>query len=249
MKKIILAVASVLALGLVVGCKQQIEGSLNVTSTNFNKSLDPVDTTKTFYYKASGTITTTVDSTTQQKAAGTNSTIYTEQEIKTVTTYTPSEDVKVEISEPANNNVITYKYTVPYTCEKVVTGTIYSKESGVSNKTVKYVYNKDYPEPGKDEASYTSSLNITIYKIDGKYYADEKAVDGSEIVVSEGFDPLAATVALSKFSDTKVKEETSWEKVRDTTANLWTNVPTDDWTKKTTTKTSGKVSTLSLEKK
>ena len=46
MKKIILAVASVLALGLVVGCKQQIEGSLNVTSTNFNKSLDPVTTKK-----------------------------------------------------------------------------------------------------------------------------------------------------------------------------------------------------------
>lgn len=246
MKKIILAVASVLALGLVVGCKQQIEGSLNVTSTNFNKSLDAT-TTKTFYYKASGTITTTVDSTTQYKAAGTNSTIYTSQERKTVTTYTPSEDVKVEISEPANNNVITYTYTVPYTYEKVVTGTDYSNVSGFSNTTVKYVYNKDYSEyPG---ASYTGSFEIKIYKIDGKYYADEKAVDGSEIVVSEGFDPLAATVALSKFSDTKVKEETSWTKVDDTTANLLTNVPTDDWTMKTTTKTSGKVSTLSLEKK
>ena len=246
MKKIILAVASVLALGLVVGCKQQIEGSLNVTSTNFNKSLDE-STTKTFYYKASGTITTTVDSTTQYKAAGTNSTIYTSEEIKTVTTYTPSEDVKVVISEPANDNVITYTYTVPYTYEKVVTGTNYSNVSGVSNTTVKYVYNKDYPE--YFGASYTGCFNIKIYKIDGKYYADEKAVDGSEIVVSEGFDPLAATVALSKFSDTKVKEETSWTKVADTTANLLTNVPTDDWTAKTTTKTSGKVSTLSLEKK
>lgn len=246
MKKIILAVASVLALGLVVGCKQQIEGSLNVTSTNFNKSLDET-TTKTFYYKASGTITTTVDSTTQYKAAGTNSTIYTSQDRKTVTTYTPSGDVKVVISEPANDNVITYTYTGPYTYEKVVTGTDYSNVSGVSNTTVKYVYNKDYPEyPG---AGYTGSFSIKIYKIDGKYYADDKAVDGSEIVVSEGFDPLAATVALSKFSDTKVKEETSWTKVDDTTANLWTNVPTDDWTSKTTTKTSGKVSTLSLEKK
>lgn len=245
MKKIILAVASVLALGLVVGCKQQIEGSLNVTSTNFNKSLD-TGTSKTFYYKASGTITTTVETTNQFKAAGTSSTVYTSQDRKTVTTYTPSGDVKVVISEPANDNVITYTYTVPYTFEKVITGTNYSNASGVSNTTVKYVYNKDYPESAV--TSYTGSFEIKIYKIDGKYYANDKAVDGSEIVVSEGFDPLAATVALSKFSDTKVKEETSWTKVDDTTANLWTNVPTDDWTSKTTTKTSGKVSTLSLEK-
>ena len=61
MKKIILAVASVLALGLVVGCKQQIEGSLNVTSTNFNKNLDAL-TTKTYVYSVSGTATqTTLD--------------------------------------------------------------------------------------------------------------------------------------------------------------------------------------------
>lgn len=245
MKKIILAVASVLALGLVVGCKQQIEGSLNVTSTNFNKSLDK-STTKTFYYKASGTITTTVETTTQYKAAGANSQIYTSSDRKTVTTYTPSGDVKVEISEPANNNVITYKYTVPYTFEQVITGTNYSNEPGVSNKTVKYVYNKDYPiYPG---ASHTGSLDIVIYKIDGKYYLDGKAVDGSKIVVSEGFDPLAATVDLSKFSDTKSKKETSWAKVGDSTANLDTNVPTDDWTEKTETTTSGMVSTLSLEK-
>lgn len=246
MKKIILAVASVLALGLVVGCKQQIEGSLNVTATNYNKSLD-YSTSKTFYYKASGTITTTVDTTEQYKAAGANSTIYTSRDRKTVTTYTPSGDVKVVISEPANDNVITYTYTVPYTYEKVVTGTIYSNVSGVANTTVKYVYNKDYPE--YVGARYSDSFTIKIYKIDGKYYADEKAVDGSEIVVSEGFDPLAATVALSKFSDTKVKEEISWTKVADTSANLQTNVPTDDWTNKTTTKTSGKVSTISLEKK
>lgn len=245
MKKIILAVASVLALGLVVGCKQQIEGSLNVTSTNFVKSLDS-NTSKTFYYKASGTITTTVETTTQYKAAGANSTIYTSSDKKTVTTYTPSGDVKVVISEPANNNVITYTYTVPYTYEEVVTGTNYSSVSGVSNTTVKYVYNKDYPQyPG---ASYTGSFDIKIYKIDGKYYLDNRAVDGSEIVVSEGFDPLAATVDLSKFSDTKSKKETSWKKVVDTTANLWTNVPTDDWTEKTETTTSGNVSTLSLEK-
>ena len=245
MKKIILAVASVLALGLVVGCKQQIEGSLNVTSTTFNKSLD-LGTTKTFYYKASGTITTTVDSTTQYKAAGTSSTVYTSQDRKTVTTYTPSADVKVVISEPANDNVITYTYTVPYTFEKVVTGTDYSNVSGVANTTVKHVYNKHYPE--YLGANYTGSFEIKIYKIDGKYYLDGKAVDGSEIVVSEGFDPLAATVDLSKFSDTKSKKETSWTKVADTTANLDTNVPTDDWTRKTETTTSGKVSTLSLAK-
>lgn len=246
MKKIILAVASVLALGLVVGCKQQIEGSLNVTSTTYTKSLD-AGTSKTFYYKATGTITETVESTSEYKAAGANSTVYKSQDRKTVTTYTPSEDVKVVISEPANDNVITYTYTVPYTYEKVVTGTNYSNVSGGTNTTVKYVYNKDYPE--SFGTSYTGSFEIKIYKIDGKYYANNKAVDGSEIVVSEGFDPLAATVDLSKFSDTKVKEATSWTKVADTTAYLQTNVPTDDWTYKTTTKTSGKVSTLSLEKK
>ena len=59
MKKIILAVASVLVIGLVVGCKQQIEGSLTVTS--LNKSLDQ-NTTKTYVYSVSGTATqTTLD--------------------------------------------------------------------------------------------------------------------------------------------------------------------------------------------
>ena len=247
MKKIILAVASVLALGLLASCKQQIEGSLNVTATNYNKSLD-AQTTKNYFYKVTGTVTTTTTSTSQYKAAGASSQVYTSQELTTVKTFTPSSDASVNITENPLTNVVTYDYYIPYTAEIVATGTAYSNISGVANTTIKHVYNKN--RTGNYGASeFTGTLNYKIYKIDGKFYLNDKAKDGSEIIVSEGFDPLAATVALSKFSDTTSVTDVSATWVADTTANLNTNVPTSDWTTKTTTVTGGKVSTLSLEKR
>ena len=232
MKKIILAVASVLALGLVVGCKQQIEGSLNVTSTNFNKSLD-ASTTKTYVYSVSGTATQTTKQVTYQKADKYNS---SESTTTTVWTPTKTKDVSVtEITDP-NNNKITYTITVVGDAT-VTTETIYkpSKDADpVKSKSVQTkVQNSELGNVPK---------TITITKIDNKFYIDN--TDGTKKVV-EGVDFSAAEIDFSKFSD-----ETSTESVTYYGADYEDKsaAPTD-YTSRTTTTTSGYTYDLKLTRK
>ena len=188
MKKIILAVASVLALGLVVGCKQQIEGSLNVTSTNFNKSLDPVTTTKTYVYSVSGSVTRKGKSVVYDKADKFN-----RIEETTTTVWTPNKsDITVtEITYPANNK-ITYSIAI----------------AGSYTTTVETITKStSEADPVKDKNVYKGSniQNVTIEKIDNKFYIQNQ--DGTYKVV-EGVDFSAAEIDLSKFND-----ETSTETV------------------------------------
>lgn len=196
MKKIILAVASVLALGLVVGCKQQIEGSLNVTSTNFNKSLDPVTTTKTYVYSVSGSVTTTTKNVTYQKADKYNS-----NETTTTTVWTPTKDVAVTETTDPNNNSITYTITA-YGDVTTTTETIYKPSKDADPEKSKTVYDKvKLPNLGN------VSKTIIITKIDNKFYIDN--VDGTKKVV-EGVDFSAAEIDFSKFSDETSKESVSY---------------------------------------
>ena len=230
MKKIILAVASVLALGLVVGCKQQIEGSLNVTSTNFNKSLD-ASTTKTYVYSVSGTATQTTKQVTYQKADKYNS-----SESTTTTVWTPTKDVSVTETTDPNKNSITYTITVVGDAT-VTTETIYkpSKDADpVKSKSVQTkVQNSELGNVPK---------TITITKIDNKFYIDN--TDGTKKVV-EGVDFSAAEIDFSKFSD-----ETSTESVTYYGADYEDKsaAPTD-YTSKTTTTTSGYTYDLKLTRK
>lgn len=181
MKKIILAVASVLALGLVVGCKQQIEGSLNVTSTNFNKSLDPVTTTKTYVYSVSGTVTSKGKYVAYDKAGKFNSVDQT-----TTTVWTPNKnDITVtEVTDP-NNNKITYSIKIPGSYTTTVE-TITKATSEANPVKVEKVYKGSYNNP------------VSIEKIDNKFYILNK--DGTYKVV-EGVDFSAAEIDLSKFND------------------------------------------------
>ena len=192
MKKIILAVASVLALGLVVGCKQQIEGSLNVTSTNFNKSLDPVTTTKTYVYSVSGSVTSKGKYVMYDKAGKFN-----RVDTTTTTVWTPNKD-DITVTETTNpyNNKITYRITINgsyiTTTETITKSTSEAdpvKEKEVSSKT-------------------TNTQTVTIDKIDNKFYI--KNQDNTYKVV-EGVDFSAAEIDLSKFND-----ETSTETVTGT---------------------------------
>ena len=191
MKKIILAVASVLALGLVVGCKQQIEGSLNVTSTNFNKSLDPVTTTKTYVYSVSGSVTSKGKYVVYDKADKFNRVDQT-----TTTVWTPNKDdiTVTEETNPANNKV-TYSITIPGSYTTTVE-TITKSTSEADPVTTKNVYKG------------TNSQPVTIDKIDNKFYI--KNQDNTYKVV-EGVDFSAAEIDLSKFND-----ETSTETVTGT---------------------------------
>lgn len=233
MKKIFLAVASVLALGLVVGCKQQIEGSLNVTSTNFNKSLDPVTTTKTYVYSVSGSVTTTTKNVTYQKADKYNS-----YESTQTTVWTPKQDVSVTERTDPNSNSITYTISalgdVTKTTETIIKS---SKDADPEKSTT--VYNKvKNPSLGLGDVR----KSITITKIDNKFYIDN--ADGTKKVV-EGVDFSAAEIDLSKFSD-----ETSTESVSYYGADFEDKsaAPTDYISKSTST-TSGLTYALKLTRK
>ena len=234
MKKIILAVASVLALGLVVGCKQQIEGSLNVTSTNFNKNLD-ASTTKTYVYSVSGTATQTTKQVTYEKADKYNS---SESTITTV--WTPTKDVSVtEITNPTNNSIT---YTITAVGDATVTGESISKPS----KDADPVKTKMVTDKVQNSSLRDVSKTITITKIDNKFYIDN--TDGTKKVV-EGVDFSAAEIDLSKFSDETSTEAVSYAgAVYDYSWDKASATPTD-YTSKTTTTTSGYTYDLKLTRK
>lgn len=234
MKKIILAVASVLALGLVVGCKQQIEGSLNVTSTNFNKSLD-VSTTKTYVYSVSGTATKTTKQVTYDKAEK-----YNRNETTITTVWTPTGDVSVTETTNPNNNSITYTITAKGDVT-VTTETIYKPSKDADPEKSKMVTDKVQNSGLKDVVKI---INIT--KIDNKFYIDN-ADDTKKVV--EGVDFSAAEIDLSKFSDETSTEAVSYVgAVYDHSWDKASATPTD-YTSKTTTTTSGYTYDLKLTRK
>lgn len=182
MKKIILAVASVLALGLVVGCKQQIEGSLNVTSTNFNKSLDPVTTTKTYVYSVSGTATSKNKTVVYNKADKFN---LIEQTATTVWTPNKNDITVTETTYPTNNK-ITYEISI-------------SGSYITTTETIKKSTSEADPVKTKDVSAKTADKQtVKIEKIDNKFYKQNQ--DGTYKVV-EGVDFSAAEIDLSKFND------------------------------------------------
>ena len=234
MKKIILAVASVLALGLVVGCKQQIEGSLNVTSTNFNKNLDE-STTKTYVYSVSGTATQTKKKVTYQKADKYNS-----SESTTTTVWTPTKDVSVTETTNPNNNSITYKIEA-YGDVTVTAESIYKSSKDAEPVKSKMVTDKVQNSELKDVTK-----KITITKIDNKFYIDN--TDGTQKVV-EGVDFSAAEIDFSKFSDETSTETVSYTgAVYDYSWDKASATPTD-YISKTTTTTSGFTYDLKLTRK
>ena len=234
MKKIILAVASVLALGLVVGCKQQIEGSLNVTSTNFNKSLDK-STTKTYVYSVSGTATQTIKNVTYQKADKYNS-----YESTQTTVWTPTKYVSVtEVTDPTNNSIT---YTITAVGDATVTAESIYKVS----KDADPVKSKMVTDKVQDSRLGDVSKTITITKIDNKFYIDN--VDGTKKVV-EGVDFSAAEIDLSKFSDETSTESVSYAgAVYDHSWDKASATPTD-YISKTTITTSGYTYDLKLTRK
>ena len=234
MKKIILTVASVLALGLVVGCKQQIEGSLNVTSTNFNKNLD-ASTTKTYVYSVSGTATQTTKQVTYQKADKYNS-----SESTTTTVWTPTKDVTVTEETDPNNNSITYKIEA-YGDVTQTTETITKSSKDADPEKSKIVVDKV-------KVSTLGNVKKVIYitKIDNKFYINN--IDGTQKVV-EGVDFSAAEIDFSKFSDETSTEAVSyWGAEYDTSWDKASATPTD-YISKTTTTTSGYTYDLKLTRK
>ena len=232
MKKIILAVASVLALGLVVGCKQQIEGSLTVTS--LNKNLDQ-NTTKTYVYSVSGTATQTTKQVTYEKADKYNS-----SESTTTTVWTPTKDVSVTETTDPNNNSITY---IINACGYVTQTT---ETIDKSSKDANPVKSKSVTDKVQNSNLGNVSKRITITKIDNKFYINN--TDGTQKVV-EGVDFSAAEIDFSKFSDETSTEAVSYAgAVYDYSWDKASATPRD-YISKTTTTTSGYTYDLKLTRK
>lgn len=232
MKKIILAVASVLALGLVVGCKQQIEGSLTVTS--LSKSLDQ-STKKTYVYSVSGTATQTTKQVTYVKADKFNS-----NEITTTTVWTPTKDVSVTETTDPNDNSITY------TIEAVGDATVTVESIFKYSKDADPVKSKSVTDKVQNSELKDVRKKITITKIDNKFYINN--ADGTTKVV-EGVDFSAAEIDLSKFNDETSTEAVSYnDAVYDTSWDKASATPTD-YTSKITTTTSGYTYDLKLTRK
>jgi len=222
MKKIILAVASLLALGMLVSCKQEISGNLTVTDLQYDAFKA---TTETYYYKVTGTVkyvsvitqTTRTDANASEVTANT----YTNTFDYNVNSKNPV--VTVTVSKDPTTNVTTYTINVPALEGKYTS----VNKVGTADPTTSY-------NPATRVASDADPNDVvkpvTITKIGSTFYYEN--TNGEQIVI-EGFDPTAATLDLSKLPKNEKTTTTSGTPSYTTSGEAW--YPTK--TVKTTTET------------
>ncbi len=241
MKKIILAVASVLALGMLVSCKQEVSG--NLTVTNLNKSLD-VTSSETYYYTFTGNVTQTSSTKNVTKAtaagaetsAGSSVAVLTSNKYTTWctdTTTTNVNKVTLTVSTDPNNNTVTYTYEFPTVFGQTVT-TNYNAAGVKTSVSVfdNILMNNDGWNATAISATQGANqyFRIKVYKINNKYYT--VATDGSYMVL-DGFNPTADSIDFSKYTD-------NTKKVTETLTSPVYNSDTgalDTYSKSTTTTT------------
>ena len=175
MKKIILAVASVLALGMLVSCKQEVSGNLTVTDIQYNAYQA---TTETYYYKVEGSakIVTETVNTSQASASASEKTDSTSTKTQMLDVDSSNPFVTVKVEKDPTKNVTKYTIGVPALKGK--------EENAWTNGNLK-------------GSSYSpSSENATtkvITQIGSTFYYNGEVI--------EGLDPTAATFDLSKLSE------------------------------------------------
>ena len=183
MKKIILAVASVLALGMLVSCKQEVSGNLTVTDIQYNAYQA---TTETYYYKVEGSVKEVI---TQTKTTKTSSTA---DESKTVVKSTSDLNVvetnnvvTVTVSKNPTTNVTTYTIGIP-------------EMKGKKTSVTKVGDNEPFDPVYSQDTKLKST--ITIKQIGSTfYYIKNDSADQKYVI--EDFNPTAATFDLSKLSE------------------------------------------------
>ena len=183
MKKIILAVASVLALGMLVSCKQEVSGNLTVTDIKYDAFQA---TTETYYYKVEGSVESVSEVTTTTKNSASSDASTT----KTTTTSKMDVDsansvVTVTVSKDPKTNVTTYTIGVPALKGK-------AKVVSTSGSTTTTQY--QYASQDASDANATDDIKPkTITKIGSTLYYNGEVI--------EGLDPTAATFDLSKLAE------------------------------------------------
>ena len=221
MKKIILAVASVLALGLFASCQREISGDLTVTNNNTGDNW-----TKRYAYVLSGTYSQTVTTTSYGAKASGAAEAATGTSVRT-TTYTPkSVKVDLTITERRNDNAVTYSYNIGDFESQ--TKTVSTPTGGAATTSYSFV-----------NTTAVTNKTITVYKVDGKYYL--RGVNESYLIPD--FNPTADTIDFSKLSDPKSVSSTAY------TGDTWTSAGAiDTYTGKTVTVTEGEKYALTLTK-
>ena len=175
MKKIILAVASVLALGMLVSCKQEVSGNLTVTDIQYNAYQA---TTETYYYKVSGSakIVTETVNTSQTSATASEKTDSTSTATQMLDVDSSNPFVTVKVEKDPTKNVTKYTIGVPALKGKV--------ENAWTNGSLK---GSSY------SPSSTNAIDKVITQIGSTFYYNGEVI--------EGLDPTAATFDLSKLSE------------------------------------------------
>ena len=175
MKKIILAVASVLALGMLVSCKQEVSGNLTVTDIKYDAFQA---TTETYYYKVEGSakIVTEQVSTSQTSPSASEKTDSTSTTTKMLDVDSSNPFVTVSVSKDPTTNVTTYTIGVPALKGKQEDAWTQGNLKGSSYSTTSQ-----------------NATNKTITQIGSTFYYNGEVI--------EGLDPTAATFDLSKLSE------------------------------------------------
>lgn len=198
MKKIILAVASLLALGMLVSCKQEISGNLTVTDIKYDAFQA---TTETYYYKVSGSVknvkTTTVTSKASESA--TETTGYKETLTADLNVSSSNPVVTVTVSKDPTTNVTTYTINLPALEGKYKM----VSQNGTNPESTTY---GSHTQVASDADATDDIKPKTITKIGSTLYYEN--MSGEQIVI-EDFDPTAATLDLSKIPE-KGKTTTSY---------------------------------------
>ena len=190
MKKIILAVASVLALGMLVSCKQEVSGNLTVTDIQYD-AFKP--TTETYYYKVSGSVKNVITTTVTSKASesATETTGYKQTLTADLNVSSSNPVVTVTVSKDPKTNVTTYTINLPALegKYKIVS------QNGTDPESTTY---GPYTQVASDANATDDIKPKTFTKIGSTLYYEN--MSGEQIVI-EGFDPTAATFDLSKLAE------------------------------------------------
>ena len=198
MKKIILAVASVLALGMLVSCKQEVSGNLTVTDIQYDAYKA---TTETYYYKVEGSakIVTEQVSTSQTSPSASEKTDSTSTTTKMLDVDSSNPFVTVSVSKDPTTNVTTYTINLPALEGKYKM----VSQNGTNPESTTY---GSHTQVASDANATDDIKPKTITKIGSTLYYEN--MSGEQIVI-EGFDPTAATLDLSKIPE-KGKTTTSY---------------------------------------
>ena len=216
MKKIILAAASLLALGMLVSCKQEISGNLTVTDTQYDAYKA---TTETYYYKVSGSVkhVKTITITSKASESATETTSYKQTLTADLNVSSSNPVVTVIVSKNPTTNVTTYTINVPALEGK------YKMVSQDGTNPESTIYGS-YTQVASDADATDEIKPVTITKIGSTLYYEN--MSGEQVVI-EGFDPTAATLDLSKLSEKDTTTSTTGTRnYNQTTGTEWWSTKT-----------------------